>query len=81
MVAFEEPEEDDQLADIIHVQSHIKTLTHREKNATLKVIAAIHWHALLLYLQKTPWFRKAARPADQRDLYYPHRSLNGTSHP
>jgi len=40
MVAFEEPEEDDQLADIIHVQSHIKTLTHREKNATLKVIAA-----------------------------------------
>lgn len=40
MVAFEEPDEDDQLADLIHVQTHIKTLTHREKNATLKVIAA-----------------------------------------
>lgn len=40
MVAFEEPGEDDQLADLIQVQTHIKTLTHREKNATLKVIAA-----------------------------------------
>ncbi len=40
MVAFEEPDEDDQLADLIQVQTHIKTLTHREKGATLKVIAA-----------------------------------------
>ncbi|WP_150561548.1 terminase large subunit [Pandoraea bronchicola] len=40
MVSFEEPDEDDQLADLIHVQTHIKTLTHREKGATLKVIAA-----------------------------------------
>ncbi|VVD74611.1 terminase [Pandoraea commovens] len=40
MVAFEEPDEDDQLADLIQVQTHIKTLTHREKSATLKVIAA-----------------------------------------
>lgn len=40
MVAFEEPDEDEQLADLIQVQTHVKTLTHREKNATLKVIAA-----------------------------------------
>jgi phage terminase large subunit-like protein len=40
MVTYEEPGEDDQLGDLIQVQTHIKTLTHREKNATLKVIAA-----------------------------------------
>lgn len=40
MVNFEEPDEDDQLVDLIQVQTHIKTLTHRDKGATLKVIAA-----------------------------------------
>lgn len=42
---------------------------------TLKVIAAIHWEALRLYLKGVPWFPKAARPADQRDLHHPHASL------
>lgn len=42
---------------------------------TLSVITAIHWQALRLYLKKIPWFQKAARPADQRDLMRPHHSL------
>ncbi len=43
---------------------------------TLRVITLIHWHALLLHLKKIPWFAKAARAADQRDLYRPHASLS-----
>lgn len=47
---------------------------------TLKVIAAIHWHALRLWMKRTPWFPKAGRAELQRDLYHPHRSLTtGTS--
>lgn len=42
---------------------------------TLRVITLIHWHALLLWFKKIPWFAKTARPADQRDLYRPHASL------
>ena len=42
---------------------------------TLRIIGLIHWHALLLYFKKMPWFGKAARAADQRDLYRPHSSL------
>jgi len=42
---------------------------------TLKVIGLIHWHALRLWLKALPWFAKAARAADQRDLYRPHASL------
>lgn len=42
---------------------------------TLKIIGLIHWHALRLYLKRVPWFAKAARPGDQRDLYRPHASL------
>lgn len=42
---------------------------------SLRVIALIHWHALRLLLKKIPWFPKAARPADQRDLHRPHASL------
>ncbi len=42
---------------------------------TLRIITLIHWHALLLYLKKIPWFAKAARPEAQRDLYRPHISI------
>jgi len=48
---------------------------------TLQVIAAIHWQALRLYLKNVPWFSKAARPADQRDLYHPHASLTSAPRP
>jgi DUF1365 family protein len=42
---------------------------------TLRVIALIHWHAFRLWLKRVPWFAKAARPADQRELYRPHASI------
>jgi DUF1365 family protein len=42
---------------------------------TLKIIALIHVHALRLHLKRVPWFAKAARAADQRDLYRPHESI------
>ena len=42
---------------------------------TLRIVAAIHWHALLLWLKGAPWFAKAARVADQRDVYRAHHSL------
>ncbi|MCX5684851.1 MAG: DUF1365 domain-containing protein [Planctomycetota bacterium] len=42
---------------------------------TLRVITLIHWHAFRLWWKRLPWFAKAARPADQRDLYRPHGSL------
>lgn len=45
---------------------------------TLRIIALIHWHAFLLWLKRVPWFAKAARPADQRDLYRPHASISPT---
>lgn len=40
MVQYQDSEDGSELADLIHVQSHIKTLTHRDKQAMLKVIAA-----------------------------------------
>ncbi|WP_295850991.1 terminase large subunit [uncultured Xylophilus sp.] len=44
MVLHEEEDEDgephSELADLVQVQTHLKTLTHLEMNATLKVIAA-----------------------------------------
>jgi len=43
---------------------------------TLRIISLIHWHALLLWFKKIPWFAKAARASDQRDLYRPHASLS-----
>lgn len=42
---------------------------------TSRIIALIHWHAFLLWLKRVPWFRKAARRSDQRDLYRPHPSI------
>ncbi len=48
---------------------------------TLKVIAAIHWEAFRLFLKRVPWFAKAARASDQRDLYHPHASLTARRQP
>jgi hypothetical protein len=45
---------------------------------TLKIIALIHVHALILHLKRVPWFAKSARPADQRSLYRPHESIATT---
>ena len=42
---------------------------------TLKVIAAIHWEAFRLWVKHVPWFAKAARAGDQRDVHHPHVSL------
>ncbi|MEO7598755.1 MAG: DUF1365 domain-containing protein [Opitutus sp.] len=47
---------------------------------TLRVIMLIHWHAFRLWAKKVPWFAKAARASEQRDLYRPHGSLHPT-HP
>jgi DUF1365 family protein len=42
---------------------------------TLKVMAAIHWEAFRLFLKRVPFFAKAARSEDQRDVHHPHASL------
>jgi uncharacterized protein len=42
---------------------------------TVKVILLIHLHALRLRIKRVPWFAKAARAADQRELYRPHDSI------
>jgi DUF1365 family protein len=42
---------------------------------TLRIIASIHWHAFLLWIKKVPWFPKAGRPREQRELFRPHASL------
>lgn len=50
-------------------------LTLKYPLITLRVIALIHWHALLLWLKKLPWQRKAANAHLQRDLFHPHESI------
>ena len=42
---------------------------------SLRTILLIHWHALQLWAKRIPWFAKAARATDQRDLHRPHHSL------
>jgi uncharacterized protein len=44
---------------------------------TLKVIGLIHWNALLLWLKRMPWHRKADNASLQRDVLRPHASLSG----
>lgn len=39
MVEYKDEDDYSELQDLIHVQTHVKTLTHREKRATLKVVA------------------------------------------
>lgn len=48
---------------------------------SVRILLLIHWHALRLWLKRVPWFAKAARPGDQRDLYRPHASLAQPSDP
>ncbi len=43
---------------------------------SLKIIGLIHWHALLLWIGKVPFFRKSERPETQLDVMRPHSSLN-----
>jgi uncharacterized protein len=45
---------------------------------TLRIIGLIHWHALLLWLKRVPWFAKSARAAEQRALFRPHASIART---
>jgi DUF1365 family protein len=44
---------------------------------TLKVIGLIHWHALLLWLKRLPFHRKAANRDLQREVFNPHTSIAG----
>jgi DUF1365 family protein len=43
---------------------------------TLKVIFLIHFHALLLWMQRLPWFRKSDRRDLQQGVLRPHASLS-----
>lgn len=39
---------------------------------SLKIIGLIHWHALLLWMRRVPYFRKSGRPEAQVDVLRPH---------
>jgi len=55
--------------------SRLAWFTLKYPAITLRIIALIHWHAARLWFRRLPWYAKAARAADQRDLYRPHSSL------
>jgi uncharacterized protein len=42
---------------------------------TLRIIGAIHWQALLLWLKRLPFRKKEAQRDLQRDVFNPHKSL------
>jgi uncharacterized protein len=50
-------------------------LTLKFPLVTLKVIFLIHWHALLLWLKRVPFYRKAANAPLQREVLRPHSTL------
>ena len=50
-------------------------LTLKYPLITLKVIFLIHWHALLLWLKRIPFHRKAEDAAKQRGVHRPHSSI------
>jgi hypothetical protein len=54
-------------------------LTLKYPLITVKVIFLIHWHALLLFAKRIPWFAKAAQPELQRGVLRPHSSLASRS--
>lgn len=43
---------------------------------SLKIIGLIHWHAMLLWIRRVPFLRKAERLEAQLDVMRPHSSLN-----
>ena len=43
---------------------------------SLKIIGLIHWHALLLWIKRVPFFRKSERSEVQVDVMRPHASLS-----
>lgn len=53
----------------------IVRLSLRYPLVTLKVITAIHWQALRLWLKRVPWHPKADRPDLQRGVFRPHSSI------
>lgn len=45
---------------------------------SIKIIGLIHWHALLLWYKRIPWFSKSARRDAQLDVLRPHKSLTSS---
>ena len=60
--------------------AHLLWFTLKYPLLTLRVMFLIHWHALRLWLKRVPWFAKAARASEQRNLYRPHASIASSRH-
>jgi uncharacterized protein len=54
-------------------------LTLRYPMVTGRIITMIHWHALKLWLRGLPWYPKADRPEDQRNVFRPHATLGSSN--
>jgi len=46
---------------------------------SLKIIGLIHWHAMLLWIRRVPFFPKSSRREVQREVLRPHSSLKKES--
>ncbi len=55
--------------------AHLAWFTVKYPFITFKVIFLIHFHALLLWLKRIPFYNKIADPELQRDVLNPHASL------